>query len=192
MPHDVSPYYLPSQHSNNEPVNNNKINSQNSTCIFSSFLRGDISLSKNPQALSLYSGSIGAILETSSELNWYYDTLINASIWLKNNNPLFTNFTYLPERNPLNPHPAPIPTAVLSTPATFPSSNIPQLVIPNNTFPPEIHNEDYRYDCLLAGTVELNNNTIPISYNNTTLEGILSPDLFPTGKGHYENLKETL
>ncbi|CAG8657627.1 11935_t:CDS:1, partial [Gigaspora rosea] len=34
------------------------------------FLRDDISLSKNLQALSLYSESIGAILETSNELNW--------------------------------------------------------------------------------------------------------------------------
>ncbi|CAG8833394.1 20314_t:CDS:1, partial [Gigaspora margarita] len=98
----------------------------------------------------------------------------------------------LPERNPLNSYPTPLPTAVLSTPATFPLSNIPQLVIPNNAFLPEIHNEDYRYDHLLAGTLELNNNIFPISYNNTTLKAMLFPDLFPTGKGHYKNLKETL
>ncbi|CAG8547370.1 8114_t:CDS:10, partial [Gigaspora rosea] len=53
---------------------------------------------------------------------------------------------------PFKSLPNPLPTAVLSTPATFPLSNIPQLVIPNNAFLPEIHNEDYRYNRLLAGT----------------------------------------
>lgn len=124
----------------------------------------------------------------------FYPTLINVNTWLKENNPLFTCYKYSHINSNPNSHDSihtPFLTTTQYTPTTQVTSDIPQLNIPNYLFPPK-NNEDYRYNHLLASSIETNNCSIPISYNNPNLEAILFSDLFSTGKDHYEDLKTSL
>src|SRR2546423_15601470 len=55
-------------------------------------------------------------------------------------------------------------------------------------FNPEIHNEDFNYNRLMAGFINNpDESQLPISYNDKNLEGLLFPDLFPNGKGFYND-----
>jgi len=161
------------------------------------FLEGNISLSKNLHALGLYSGSIGAFLNLHEPPNWFHSTLIEASNWLKENNPIFNQYNASCDTNELTPAnsiPMPLPLATPTSPST-PTTNsptMPSLVVPNEGFPSEIQNEDYRYHRLMAGFMKLDDIDLPISYNNPDLEAMMFPDLFPTGRGHYEDMKKTL
>ncbi len=38
---------------------------------------------------------IGAILENTSNQNWYHESLNNAAYWLKNNNPFFRLYKHI-------------------------------------------------------------------------------------------------
>ena len=61
-------------------------------------------------------------------------------------------------------------------------------MVPNVNFNIEIHNEDYHYSHLMAGFIKTPDSTLlPISLNDSDLEALLFPDLFPDGKGHYYN-----
>jgi hypothetical protein len=63
------------------------------------------------------------------------------------------------------------------------------IVVPNNNFNIEIHNEDFHYTHLIAGFLKTHNNTLlPLSVNDSNLEPLLFPILFPDGKGHYHNI----
>ncbi|CAG8629587.1 1277_t:CDS:2, partial [Ambispora leptoticha] len=113
------------------------------------------------------------------------DISLNASMWLKENNPLLNRYKDL--YNIAIPRstesiPTPLPTATQITPTNSYSSNLPQLVVPNHSFLLETHNEDYRYTNLLAGIIKLDNRNFPISYNDKNLEAMIFPDLFPMGK----------
>ncbi|CAH1767476.1 13410_t:CDS:2 [Entrophospora sp. SA101] len=69
----------------------------------------------------------------------------------------------------------------------------PDLVVPNDAFPPETHNEDASYNHLIAGTLKLKDQPDAlISFNNKNLEAYIFPDLFPTGQGHYEDIRKLL
>ena len=58
-------------------------------------LSGKFNFSKNIRALFLYSGTMGAILENNSNQNWYHESLNDAALWLKNNNPFFKPYAYV-------------------------------------------------------------------------------------------------
>ncbi|CAG8664894.1 1253_t:CDS:1 [Ambispora leptoticha] len=160
------------------------------------FLRGDFFLSKNLHALELFSGMISAFLDQNEPARWYHKTLPITSNWLKMNNLIFRQYMLLPNitsPSPSNPSPIPLPLARQSQENTNTvllrnNSTIPDLVIPNNAFPPEIHNEDLRYKRLMAGFMNLGDLMLPISYGDPDLEAMIFPDLFSTGKGHYENI----
>ncbi|GBB87368.1 hypothetical protein RclHR1_13810001 [Rhizophagus clarus] len=63
------------------------------------------------------------------------------------------------------------------------------IVVPNNNFNIEIHNEDFHYTHLMAGFLKSPDNTLlPLSVDDPDLEPLLFPDLFPDGKGHYHNI----
>ncbi len=157
------------------------------------FLNGNIFLSKNYHALELYSGSIGAFLNSNEPPNWFHSSLIAASNWLKENNPIFKQYR-LPQRinesslSATVPLPLPLArsnTSVNSSQASTSSrsnSTIPDLVVPNDEFPLEIHDEDYRYHRLMAGFMKLDDITLPISYGDPELEALMFPDLFSRGK----------
>ncbi|CAJ0898730.1 8767_t:CDS:1 [Entrophospora sp. SA101] len=80
-------------------------------------LQGFIGLSKNKHALNLHSGMIGAFLDQGTEPpNWFHESLINASRWLKQNNPIFKQYNNnraMTRSSPSDPFPEPLPTARL-------------------------------------------------------------------------------
>ncbi|CAG8792796.1 15500_t:CDS:2, partial [Gigaspora rosea] len=76
------------------------------------FLKADFYLSKNIHVLELYSGMIGAFLNSSEPSRWYHETLPVASDWLKRYNPIFQQYQSLSHINsplPTNPSPIPLP-----------------------------------------------------------------------------------
>ena len=66
---------------------------ENSNC-FTHYrhLTGAFGLSKNIRALYLYSRTLGAILEPTSNNNWFHPSLLDAANWLKINNHFFQQF----------------------------------------------------------------------------------------------------
>src|ERR1043165_9490286 len=58
-------------------------------------LSGKFNFSKNICALYLYSGIMGAILENNSNHNWYHESLNDAALWLKDNNPFFRPYNHI-------------------------------------------------------------------------------------------------
>ena len=162
-------------------------------------LQGFINLSKNKHALQLYSGLIGAFLnqEQNESSNWFHPTLTSASQWLKDNNPIFKEYNRLsfsetPIQNTTN---QPYPTAKLTNVPFQPIQNQPpSLIVPNDNFPIEIHNEDYKYQHLIAGFLKTDDNdlNLPIPNYNPDIEPLLFPDLFPSGHYHYEDSKKLL
>jgi len=58
-------------------------------------LSGKFNFSKNIRALYLYSGMMGAILENTSNQNWYHESLNDTAFWLKNNNSFFRLYKHI-------------------------------------------------------------------------------------------------
>ncbi|CAH1767589.1 9532_t:CDS:2, partial [Entrophospora sp. SA101] len=124
----------------------------------------------------------------------------SASRWLKDNNPIFKEYnqthvlqSMLPEA--LIPHPLPM-ARLASTSVGLTTSlinNIHSLVVPNNDFPVEIHNEDYRYQSLMAGFLKTDDNfDLPIQNDNRDIEAMVFPGIFTLGCYHYEDCKRLL
>nr|CAG8637554.1 1436_t:CDS:2 [Entrophospora candida] len=134
--------------------------------------------------------------------NWFHESLINASRWLKQNNPIFKRYDNnraMTRSSPSDPFPEPLPTARLVSrsvdrlPSNQYTAQPPSLVVPNDDFPARIHDEDYRYERLMAGFMDLDDDLVlPIQLSNPDVEALVFPDLFPTGRGHYEDVKKLL
>ena len=155
-------------------------------------LSGKFNFSKNIRALYLYSGMMGAILENNSNQNWYHESLNDAAYWLKNNNPFFKLYNHISLHTNQNGSRIVFLTATISdnqnSNSLNHSINYPELIMPPYDFNPEIHNEDFHYNRLMVGFINNpNEKQLPISYNDKNLEGLLFPDLFPTGKGFYND-----
>src|ERR1043165_498835 len=155
-------------------------------------LAGTMNFSKNMRSLILYSGMIGTYLEdnptTTTHNSWLNDTLIEAANWLKQHNPFLKNYSRLldsPDSNTANPFPRASHLPDDDSALPFLPNDI---IIPNTNFNVEIHNEDYHYSHLMAGFVRTPNNTLlPLAIDDSDLEALLFPDLFPNGKGHYHD-----
>src|SRR5439155_14324065 len=140
-------------------------------------LSGQFNFSKNICALHLYS-------------------LNDAAYWLKDNNPFFKPYKHIILHGNQNNSRIVFPTARISDTTNLQSSTIsnrpvnrPELIMPPYDFNPEIHNEDFNYNRLMAGFINNpNEKQLPISYNDKSLEGLLFPDLFPTREGFYNHL----
>jgi DNA replication protein DnaC len=158
-------------------------------------LKGSIGLSKNIHALSLYSGTIGAILTDNQQYSWYHPSLDLAANWLKHNNPFFKEYQHYYNRANCNGPPIIIPTATLSSSEnnTTLIQNSPihptNIVVPPFDFDSEIHNEDYHYKRLMAGFItNSQDKNLPISYSDPNLEALIFPDLFPLGRNHFGHI----
>nr|CAG8647375.1 5915_t:CDS:2 [Entrophospora candida] len=122
------------------------------------------------------------------------------SRWLKDNNPIFKEYDQtrvLQSPLPEAPIPHPLPMARLASTSvgstTTSRINIPSLVVLNNDFPVEIHNEDYRYQRLMAGFLRTDDNfDLPIQNDNSDIEAMAFPDIFTLGCYHYEDCKKLL
>ncbi len=155
-------------------------------------LSGKFNFSKNIHALYLYSGMMGATLENNSNQNWYHESLNDAAYWLKNNNPFFKLYNHITLHTNQNGSRIVFPIATISDNQNSNSLNYfinyPELIMPPYNFNPEIHNEDFHYNRLMVGFINNpNEKQLPISYNDKNLEGLLFPDLFPTGIGFYND-----
>jgi hypothetical protein len=159
-------------------------------------LSGKFNFSKNIRALDLYSGTMGAILENNSNQHWYHETLNDAACWLKNNNPFFKPYHHITLHTNQDGSRIVFPTARISDDMNnlYPSSssshpiNRPEIIMAPYDFNTEIHDEDFDYSRLMAGFIsDPNEKQLPISYNDKNLEGLIFPDLFPTGEGFYKH-----
>jgi hypothetical protein len=151
---------------------------------------GTMNYSKNIRSFTLYSGMLGAFLEStenSAQNRWFHPTLIGGSNWLKNNNPYLRSYNFQLENN--DEH-SPFPTAIhLEEEENIPTIRQSEVVVPNNDFDVEIHDEDANFNRLMAGFARTDNNlSLPIPLNDPNLEALLFPDLFPDGKGTYQDL----
>ncbi len=167
-------------------------------------MQGSIGYSRNINAFALYTGAIGAILSNGRKNSWYYSTLINASRWLRDNNNFFHPYTHYYNRGSILGPPLVIPTANLasldesnadnnSNTNTIRSTSFQDIVISGEDFDPEIHDKDYHYNHLMAGfmTSDTNETQLPISFSDSSLEALIFPDLFPLGRYHYADIKES-
>ena len=77
-------------------------------------LTGTFTYSKNINALALYSGTVGAILNNNRSNSWYHPSLDNAATWLCNHNPYFKPYKTLINRGTQNGPPVIFPTALPS------------------------------------------------------------------------------
>src|SRR6266511_242912 len=137
---------------------------------------------------------MGAILENNSNQHWYHETLNEAAYWLKNNNPFFKSYNHITLHTNQDSSRVVFPTAKICN--TIDSYNLssnhpiicPEIIMPPYGFNPEIHNEDFNYNRLMTGFINNpNDKQLPISYNDKNLEGFLFSDLFPNGKGFYND-----
>ena len=162
-------------------------------------LTGTFTYSKNINALALYSGTIGAILNNNQSNSWYHPSLDNAATWLCDNNLYFKPYQTLINRGTGNGPPVIFPTATpsdISQDQEQPIFNInlrpSAVVLPPYDLDTEIHNEDYHYSRLMAGFLtDPNNKELPIPFYDKNIEALLFPDLFPYGKGFYINDENT-
>ncbi|GES97445.1 Pif1-like helicase domain-containing protein [Rhizophagus clarus] len=155
-------------------------------------LTGTFKYSKNINALALYSGTVGAILDNNQPNSWYHPSLNDAAMWLRNNNPYFRPYQTVINRGTWNGPPIIFPTASLSNNSQnqTPNTNLrpSAVVLPPYDFDTEIHNEDFHYSRLMAGFLtDPNNKELPIPFYDKNIEPLLFPDLFPYGKGFYIN-----
>ena len=158
-------------------------------------LTGTFTYSKNINALALYSGTIGAILNNNqSNPSWYHPSLDDAARWLQNNNPYFKPYQSLVNRGTWDGPPVIFPIASPSNlqnqeqPIFDINSRPSAVILPPYDFDTEIHNEDYHYSRLMAGFLtDPNNKELPIPFYDKNIEPLLFPDLFPYGKGFYTN-----
>ncbi|CAB4375482.1 unnamed protein product [Rhizophagus irregularis] len=97
---------------------------------------------------------------------------------------------YSPGSQTANPFPS---ASHLSDDNTAPPYLPNDIIVPNTNFNVEIHDEDYHYTHLMAGFVKTSDNTsLPLSINDPSLEALLFPDLFPNGKGFYNDSNDNL
>ncbi|PKY55820.1 hypothetical protein RhiirA4_475561 [Rhizophagus irregularis] len=160
-------------------------------------LTGTMNYSRNIRAHALYSGTLGAFLESNEDNNDvgtfdHDETLRRAAAWLAENNPYLRPFTNLLTSDD-EPHTLhdPFPRARhLLNDTDAPPVNSRDIVVPNYDFPSEVYDEDFHYSRLIAGFVRDSDNLrIPISTYDPNLEPLLFPDIFTDRKGHYHDLE---
>ena len=163
-------------------------------------LQGSFGYSRNINAFALYTGTVGAILSNGERNSWYHPSLLNASRWLRENNEFFKPYKHYFNRGTINGPPLIIPTATISefNENSYRNSIIrntgPQdIVVSGDDFDTEIHNEDYRYERLMAGfmTTDMNETQLPISFSDNSLEALIFPDLFPLGRYHFTDIRQS-
>ena len=162
-------------------------------------MKGSFGFSRNINAFALYTGTVGAILSNNKKNSWYYLTLINASRWLRKNNHFFHPYTRYYNRENISGSPIIISIAItiqhdddLNSTTIINSTGPQDIVISNEDFDPEIYDEDYHYNKLMAGfmTTDINETQLPLSFSDSSLEVLIFPDLFPLERYHYTNIKE--
>ncbi|GET03473.1 AAA family ATPase [Rhizophagus clarus] len=172
------------------------LNTKEDTCHLA--LTGTMNYSRNIRAHALYSGALGAFLESNetpddvnqNEYSPYDEPLRRAAAWLSQNNPYLRSFTNILSNGEVQMLNDPFPIAThLRTDTSAPPVNTHDIVVPNYDFLNEVHDEDFHYSRLMAGFVQESETLrLPISTNDPNLEPLLFPDIFPDGRGHYRDV----
>jgi hypothetical protein len=161
-------------------------------------LAGDMGFSKNMRALKLYSGILGAFLanpesNNNENFSWLTPELCTAAHWLKQHNKYLKPYSRLLSTTSLftETYRDPFPAAThLPNDTNAPPFQQGDIILSSTDFPTEVHDEDFHYTHLMAGFVQTETTTLPLSFDSPDLEPLLFPDLFPDGNGHFSNQLE--
>ncbi|CAG8618617.1 19235_t:CDS:2 [Cetraspora pellucida] len=143
-------------------------------------------LLKNLHALQIYARTLGAILDSTPNNNWFHPSLLHAAAWLKINNQFFKQFDQMFSSITFMHPPNVFPTVQLINDENALSSNTqlpchPDIVVPPYDFDPEIHDEDFYYSRQLAGFMrDSNNDMMFYRVLNEIRNGIVSPNTLQT------------
>ncbi|RHZ77740.1 hypothetical protein Glove_173g25 [Diversispora epigaea] len=164
------------------PGTNRRTPNSNAYFEYRSLIR-TMNYSRNIRAHALYSGIIGAFLEltnnnsTSNESN--DETLQRAATWLARNNIYLQPYTNIllscHNLNLNNPFPQ---AEHIQTDVNTPVITSHEIIIPNNNFHNEIHNEDFHYSRLMADNVE----TLPNAHDLLQQSSYESRDIIDESK----------
>ena len=150
--------------------------------------------SKNRRTFSLYSGIIGAFLQTADlsapNNRWYHLSLRYSCDWLQQNNLYLSAYHsiashLLAHNSQTSPTVWPQATHVSDSNNEFITPVLPSgKTYPSYVLPDKIHGEDTYYSRLAIGFFqEEYKRQIPLCFNNPELEAVLFPDLFSDGRG---------
>ena len=143
---------------------------------------GTFNLSRNIRAHALYTGDMGAIFTEDNGPTWFHHTLVSAAQWLSTHNPVISHKGYAIIQ-PQAQHQSTFPTATLVTSTSTSSTNTyvqslrpSAVVVPPFDLNPEIHNEHFHYNRLIAGSVRTTTGTqCFIPYADPDLEALIFP-----------------
>ncbi len=141
----------------------------------------------------MYSEIIDAILENTSNQNWYHESLNDAAYWLKNNNSFFRLYKHITLQVNQNSSRIIFLTATIFDIQNQNQSNYsinhPELIMSPYDFNSKIHNKDFHYDKLIVRFINNpDEKQLPIFYNDKNLESLLFSDLFSNGKRFYNDI----
>jgi hypothetical protein len=148
-------------------------------------ITGQMNITRNPRAIALFSGMIGAYLESSQcRANSGHDIqLLNqCRQWLLHHNPLFARHDV---RSELDIHP--LPSADLfDEEAEARPPNRPDIILNPDPYDPSTQDEDYRYFRLpVASFTDSNRQNVGLLRSDPAIEPLLFPVLYPHGHGHW-------
>ena len=143
----------------------------------------------NPRAIALFSGALGAYLESNAsnaiDRGHNEAALRTCQDWLLAHNPAF-NKNHV-RRNLQVPEP--LPQVVLPTESEeVRPINRPDLVMNPSRYPPEVRDEDYRYYRLTIGEIAVTSSEgdpVQLYQTDPDVELLQFPHLFPYGRGNW-------
>ncbi len=148
-------------------------------------ITGKMNVTRNPRAIALFSGLIGAYLEShQGRIDSGHDIqLLNkCRRWLLAHNPLFARYDIQAELG-INPLPT---TNLFDEDAEIRPPNRPDVVLNPDPYDEKTQDEDYRYFRLpVASFQDHNRQTVGLVRSDPAIELLLFPVLYPHGRGHW-------
>jgi hypothetical protein len=145
---------------------------------------------QNPRAIALYSGVLGAWLESSRHNRYDRDhdveLLERCRDWLLENNPVFQRHDV--QANIQVPDPLPLIQLINDHRQERRPANRPDIVLDPHQYDPETRNEDFRYHRLPVGHVVglRADGNLPLLFRwDRDVEVLLFPHLYPFGRGQW-------
>ena len=148
-------------------------------------LTGRMNITRNPRAIALFSGVIGAYLESNQcKINSGHDInlLKKCRKWLLEHNPVFARHDVRTELC-INQLPR---TDLFDEEAEVRPLNRPDIALNPEVYDERTQDEDYRYFRLpIASFQDNNRQTIGLLRSDPAIELLLFPILYPYGRGHW-------
>ena len=156
---------------------------------------GQMQVTRNLRATALYSGLLGAFLESSSahatvDVNHDWQHLQSCRAWLLANNPLFLQYYPLTLEANLPDEDASsidrLPRWETSTTEERRPPNRPDLILNPAPYPVETHDEHFRTRHLPNAELLHRHHLGSFNKSDPTAEALLFPCLYPRGVGQYQ------